>query len=161
MNSSSVRLSSTTILRPEVDPLLQLGGIDAFGAVMVFNPFAERFGGHVDAGEQFVAGGLPCPGAAVQHRDVGAADTLQPGGQFSARPRPSSTQQMRDRRRGSSARARISFCARLQGIAQNRCEAPNSPSSRASSSASSARRRARCGGCLRDALHCFCRVRVR
>ena len=55
----------------------------------------------------------------------------------SARPRPSSTQQMRTPSRGSSARARISRCASGQGTAQNRCEVPNSPSSRASSSASS------------------------
>src|SRR4051794_19194105 len=58
---------------------------------------------------------------------------------FSARPLPSSTQQIRVVRRGSRARALISLRARPQGTAQNRCAVPNSPSSRASSRASSCR----------------------
>ena len=49
---------------------------------MVLDPFAERLGGDVDAGEQLVAGRLPGLGAAIQHGDIGAADALQPGGKL-------------------------------------------------------------------------------
>ena len=81
VNSSSVRLSSTTMSRPESIQAFSSGGVDAFGAVVVLDPFAERLGGHVDAAEQHVAGGRPGLRAAVQDRDVGAADAFQPGGE--------------------------------------------------------------------------------
>ena len=76
---------------------------------MVLHPFAERLGGHVDAAEQHVAGGLPGLGAAVEHRDVGAADR-PPARRQAARPGRGRhrRRQMRAARRGSSARARIS-----------------------------------------------------
>ena len=137
-NSSCVRLSSTTMLLPAIDPRLQFRRIDAFGAVVVLYPFAERLRGDVDAARTARSRRPPrpwCRRRARRHR----CSRCPPATQRAARrgPRPSSTQQMRTARRGSSARARISRFDSGHGTAQNRCEAPNSPSSRASSNASS------------------------
>ena len=64
-----------------VDPRFQLGWIDAFGAVVVLGPLAERLGRHVDPAEQHLARRRPGLGAAVQDRDVRAPVGFQPGGQ--------------------------------------------------------------------------------
>ena len=101
---------------PGIDPGLQFRRIDAFGAVVVLHPFAERLGRDVDAAEQHVAGGFPGLGAAVQHRDVGAADGFQPAGQRLGQAAPVIDAADPHRlSRGSSARARISLRARPHG----------------------------------------------
>jgi hypothetical protein len=57
---------------------LQLGRVQALGAVMVLGPFAEGLGRHVHAGKQDMARGLPGRAAAFQHMHVGVALARQP-----------------------------------------------------------------------------------
>ena len=62
-------------------PGFKLRRIDAFGAVVVLHPLAERLGRHVDSAEQHVAGGFPGARAAVQHGHIGGAIGFEPFGQ--------------------------------------------------------------------------------
>ena len=65
------------MLRPVSIHALSSGRIDGFRAEVPLDPFAERLGRYVDAGEQYEAGGRPGRRAALEHRYLCAADRLE------------------------------------------------------------------------------------